>query len=383
MTRDGKPLLAGVVAAALWMLVNGLNIALTFKSTLPSSLADLVFPAAVRSVTWVSDPPWNVVTPIVSAVAVGALIVIASRLAAGRFPGAESGSDRVTSRLSRTVTAWFTALLAAALVGFALALGQTLHDWPPSRVWNAFDGFPDAIRSGVLWGLVWGWIPAVLLAGADGAGLSSRASARKLGRVSRMLVGAVAAVSVLGVVVSSSLTGYSVPADPSDPAPIVQPTGPAVPLVAEGSPVVDPQWCSDDQLALEAGAVDGAAGHRSLQLLATNHTGVDCVLNGYPDLAFADANDFLLALHLVHGGSFTSDDPGPAPIILSAGQSVTARLGWDAQPRDPDHTVAYLHLAPYPGAERVALPMTGDLIQNADVAVTAWASACRSSPTAC
>ncbi|RFA13646.1 hypothetical protein B7R22_13420 [Subtercola boreus] len=377
MTRYRKALLAGIVAAALWMLVNGLNIALTFNSTLPSSLADIVFPAAIRSVTWVSDPPWNVVTPIVSALAVGALIVIGSRLTAGPGPGSESGSDRGTRRVPRTLTSWFTALLAAGLVGFALALGQTFHDWPPSRVWNAFDGFPDAIRSGVLWGVVWGWIPAVLFARVDGAGLSSRASARKRGGTSRMLVGAVAAVFVLAVVVSSSLTGYSVPAEPSDPAPIVQPTGPAVPLIAEGSPVVDPQWCSDDQLALEAGAVDGAAGHRSLQLLATNHTGVDCVLDGYPDLAFADANDFLLTLHLVHGGSFTSDDPGPAPIILSAGQSATARLGWDAQPRDPDHTVAYLHLAPYPGAERIALPIRGDLIQDADVAVTAWAGTAR------
>lgn len=100
---------------------------------------------------------------------------------------------------------------------------------------------------------------------------------------------------------------------------------------------------------------------------------MDCELDGYPDIAFADANDFLLALHLVHGGSFATDDSGPTSITLGPGQSANALLGWDAQPRDPEHTVAYLHVAPYPGAERVALPFSGDLIENADVAVTAWA----------
>ena len=39
MTRHIKALTAGIVAAAVWMLVNGLNIALTFNSTLPASVA--------------------------------------------------------------------------------------------------------------------------------------------------------------------------------------------------------------------------------------------------------------------------------------------------------------------------------------------------------
>ncbi|MCU1481467.1 MAG: hypothetical protein JWQ19_2253 [Subtercola sp.] len=368
MTPRMKPVIAGVAAAALWMLVNGLNIALTFNSTLPSPVANLVFPAAVRSVTWVSDSPWNVVTPIVSALAVGVLVVFSLHLIA------DSRADDGTRRWTRMLAAWFTILLAAGVVGFALALGQTIHDWPPGRIWNAFDGFPDIIEAAVLWGVVWGWIPALLIARATFGAPRSRPSTRNRPGASRILSGVVGAAFVLAVVASASLTGYTVPSDPYEPAPAVQPTGPAVPLTADGAPAVDPQWCSNDQLTLEAGPTDGATGHRSLQLLATNHTGVDCVLDGYPDIAFADASNFLLTMHVVHGGSFMTDDPGAAPITLSGGQSVSARLGWDAQPRDPDRTVAYIHLAPYPGAERVPLPVRGDLIQDADVAVTAWAS---------
>jgi hypothetical protein len=362
------PVVAGAVAAALWMLVNGLNVALTFNSTLPSAVADLLFPAAVRSVTWVSDAPWNVITPIVSALAIGALVAGGSQLVVSTR--GENGSGR----LARVLSAWFLTLLGAGVVGFALALGQSIHDWPPGRLWNAFDGFPDAVEAAVLWGLVWGWLPALLVTRPAGAAPRPDASTRSRRGSNRLLTGIVGAGFVLAVVVSSSLTGYTVPTDPSDPAPTVRPTGPAVPATADGSPVVDPQWCSDSQLSLEAGATDGAAGHRSLALIATNHTGVDCILDGYPDIAFADTNDFLLTLHLVHGGSFSADDPGPTAVLLSAGQSAISRLGWDAQPRDPDHTVAYVHLAPYPGAERVPLPVSVDLIQGADVAVTAWAS---------
>ncbi|MEF2977095.1 DUF4232 domain-containing protein [Subtercola sp. YIM 133946] len=374
MTPNPRParltgVVAGAVAAALWMLANGLNVAVTFNSTLPTALANLVFPAAVRSVTWVSDPPWNVVTPIVSALAVGTVVALSSRAIR------DAGTGHGPSRLIRFLAAWLLALLSAGLVGFALALGQTFHDWPPSRLWTAFDGFPDVIEAAVLWGLVWGWIPALLISRVPSDTLQPRPSTPNGVVLRRRVRGAAAAAIVLAVVVvSSSLTGYTVPTDPSEPLPTVQPTGPAVPLTADGSPAVDPQWCSDDQLTVEAGATDGAAGHRTLGLIATNRAGVDCVLDGYPDIAFADADDFLLTMHVVHGGSFSTDDAGPTPITLSGGQSVIARLGWDAQPRDPDHTVAYIHIAPYPGAERVPLPVSVDLIQDADVAVTAWAS---------
>jgi hypothetical protein len=109
-----------------------------------------------------------------------------------------------------------------------------------------------------------------------------------------------------------------------------------------------------------------------LTVQVTNRSGVDCQLNGYPDIAFGGTGDALLRVHLVHGGSAVTTDPGPTAVVLSAGQSAVAQLGWDAQANDPDNRVRFLHLAPYQGFERAQLPVDVDIVAGASVAVTAW-----------
>ena len=346
----GTGLFAGAAAAVLWWGINALSVHLTFNDTVPSAFAQLVLPAAVPSFTWVTPQPWPVLAPALSAVAVGALTVWFAR-AAGRT----AAGGRVV-----VFATWFGAVAAAVIVGAAIGLGVTIADWPPGRLYNVLDGFPGPVQQAALWGAVWGWIPALL----------SRVGRRA---AVRLLPAVVLAIVFTGLaVVGQASAQLPPPTGQASPAPT--PTGPATPIptAAAGAPAADPDWCSATQVELSLGAEDGAAGHRAMTLTATNRTGVDCVLNGYPDLAFGDASSSLLAVHAVRGGSFAATDPGPAEVRLGAGQSAKSVLGWDAQPSDPAHQVHWIAAAPYPGAARTLLPAQVDLIAGADVGYTAW-----------
>ncbi|AYG02933.1 DUF4232 domain-containing protein [Gryllotalpicola protaetiae] len=350
----GTGLFAGAAAAVLWWGVNALSVHLTYNDTVPAAFAQLVLPAAVPSFTWVTPQPWPVLAPALSAVAVGALTAWFTRLA-GRAATAGRGLVVFAS--------WFGVVAAAVIVGVAIGLGVTIADWPPGRLYNALDAFPGPVQQAAVWGAVWGWIPALL------ARVGRRPSARLLPAV-------VLGVIFTGLAVAGQASAQ-LPSPTGQASPAPTPTAPATPIptAAPGAPAADPDWCSATQVELSLSPEDGAAGHRAMTLTATNRTGVDCMLNGYPDLAFGDAASSLLVVHAVRGGSFAADDPGPTEVRLGAGQSAKSILGWDAQPSDPAHQVHWVAAALYPGATRTLLPAQVDLIAGADLGYTAWQAA--------
>ncbi|GAA4160064.1 hypothetical protein GCM10022286_15550 [Gryllotalpicola daejeonensis] len=354
----GTGFIPGAAAAILWWGINALSTHLTHDSTVPSAFAQLLLPAAVPSFTWVTPQPWPVLAPALSALAVGALTVWFQRLVL-----------RAATPQNRGIAvfaAWFGVVAASVIVGVALGTGATIADWPPGRLFNALDAFPGPVQAAAVWGAVWGWIPALLL----------RLGRRGGSRVPRLLPAAVVAVVFTAFAVFGQASAQ-LPAPSGEPtsAPISTPPATPIPTAAAGAPEANPNWCSPTQIELSLGSEDGAAGHRALTLTATNRTGVDCVLDGYPDLAFGDANSSLLAVHAVQGGSFAANDPGPTVVRLAAGQSARSVLGWDAQPNDLAHQVHWIAAAPYPGATRTLLPAQVDIVAGADVGYTAWQAA--------
>lgn len=344
-----------VVAGVLWVLVSGTGAALAYSDALPVSLVQLALPSAVPGAAWSGA----VVVPSASGVLLGALVagavLLVRRSAARRGAGASFA------------TWWLAVALAGVAAGLGAGVGEVVAAWPPPRLRMLLDPLPPILQGAALWGVVWGWLPALVarrIHAADGGVPGSR----------------VAPAAVLPLVVLALAATLVAPTLPTASTEVAGPTaapaptrdGPAVPAVAPGPHDVPAAWCSDDQVEVGLGGGDAATGHRIQSLTVTNRTGIDCSLRGYPDVVFADATDALLPVHLVPGGSFMTTDPGPTTVLLHPGQRAVSDLGWDGQPNDPDNTARYVHLAAYPGAERAALPFVGDIVRGCSVAVTAW-----------
>ena len=155
-----------------------------------------------------------------------------------------------------------------------------------------------------------------------------------------------------------------------EPDPSVEPTPP--PLVAPDAAAIDPAWCTPEQAWVTSVGGDAAKGHRMMTLRATNVSDVACELNGYPDIAFSDQNGSELVVDLLQGGSFMTDDAGAAPITLQPGEDAFAALGWNAMAPAGSNVAVTLYLALYPGASRSVEPVTVDIVEGGEVAVTAW-----------
>jgi hypothetical protein len=348
----------------LWFTAAALHAMLTTSSTWPSALASLVFPSSISGWRWAGPQPWALLVPLLSAVAIGSVVLL------GRQH--RTRSDR-TGPVSFGL-AWLRIILAGAAVGAVLGIAGVLVDWPPPRVWFAFDGIADAASAGALWAVVWGWAPAlwIALATAPRASAEHGIMHRTKGEWAA-LAGAVLAFVALLIVAGQPATRPSYAHEAAGtPTPTPTAAVHTVPAVAPNAPAPDPQWCTEDQAQVGLLGTDGALGHRVLTVQVTNRSGVDCQVNGYPDIAFGGAGDALLRVHLVHGDSAVTADPGPTAVVLSAGQSAVAQLGWDTQANDPDSRVRFLHLAPYQGFERAQLPVDVDIVAGASVAVTAW-----------
>jgi hypothetical protein len=160
---------------------------------------------------------------------------------------------------------------------------------------------------------------------------------------------------------------------PSAPAPEPIPTGTPVPGVAPGEWQADPLWCTSGQLEMTAGTADAATGHRALVMRATNVSDAACIMEGYPDVAFADVYSNALSVEVDHGGTMLGADAGVTRIEVEPGASVVSTLGWDAMPTAGLETAGWLHLAAYHGAERQMVVVETD-ITGGTVSVTAWAA---------
>jgi hypothetical protein len=357
----GRAILPPLVAGLLWLITSGIGTVLTYQEVLPPALVQIVLPNGQQG-AWLSAAPRNLVEPLAPALLVGALVAVGAavlRRRSGRWDPATYA------------TWWFMVVLAATATGLLSGLGQIVAAWPPMRARMVFDPLPPYLQQAALWGVVWGWLPALIARPARAAAATSASRPRR----ALPLTAAIAVLAAIAVVAAPALPTAPAPVTEAAPNPAPTRDGPTVPPVAPGQHVVPTDWCSDEQVEVAVVRGDAAMGHRESVLSVTNRTGVDCSVRGYPDLAFADATEALLPVHIVHGDSFMAKDPGPTTVLLKPGRSAISTIGWDAQANDPENTARYVHLAAYAGAERAALPFTGDVVRGCSVGLTAWRAA--------
>jgi hypothetical protein len=151
--------------------------------------------------------------------------------------------------------------------------------------------------------------------------------------------------------------------------------GEPVPTAAPASGDLDPQWCTPDRATPLLGEPDAATGHRGLPIRLMNFSDEPCVIEGYPDVAFGDQNQHLLAVTIERGGSFMTQDPGPQRIEVPAGGYAVTYLGWDAASPHGALVTKTIYAAPTAGMERGSwgLDFDLDIVEGSTVAITAWA----------
>ncbi|AMB58292.1 hypothetical protein AWU67_04855 [Microterricola viridarii] len=151
--------------------------------------------------------------------------------------------------------------------------------------------------------------------------------------------------------------GHTVGAVP-DPDLTVSPPPTQLPAVGE----IDASWCTPEQALVLLSDRDAATGHRVQTIRAMNFSEEPCTLNGYPDIAFADAGGSEIAVTLKHGRSFMAGDAGAQAITLEPGGYAKASIGWDAMATEGQLATYELHAAMYPGLERGSWPVKLDII---------------------
>jgi hypothetical protein len=367
-------LASSAIAAALWVLFAVVRWVLSQVQGPAAQLAALV-PAVVPSgLMWAETGIWVILVLVIGGFAV-ALAHVAFTAAASRAG-------------SLLVSAWFATIAAGALVGLALdlaAVWESLADFGPRGL--LVGEFGTAAASGALWGLVVGWIPSLVARApasvAAGADQPPSPVLRPAWPVPAAAV-AVIAVVITGVFADNARTAAIEAEVAARQEAEAAATFGAVPDPdATGVPVPDkanvpstdltPEWCTPEKAMLLKGEPDAATGHRGLPIRLMNFSDEPCVIEGYPDVAFEDQNQHLLAVTIEHGGSFMAQDPGPQYIEVPAGGYAVSVLGWDAASPHGALVTKAVYAAPTAGMTRGSWPIELDIVEGSTVAVTAWA----------
>lgn len=361
--------LAAATAAALWLGSGATAAALQWNS-LTVGGQEAVLPLTVPGSTWAQPLPWPLLVGLLGAIVVAVVHLLVNRLVGG------SGRAAFT-------TVWFAAVVAGGVAGLAQDAMAVAGALPPIRLRMMFSGLGAQAAVGAYWGLVQGWLPALLVV------LLSRRANRDSARPSRLgpLALAGASVIVVAALVGTGVAGQreaqrsAVAADAiangydedsgALPDPYAEGTPPPTSAPAEGPLAADA--CTPEVATPLLGGTDAATGHRMLTIELLNFSEAPCVIEGYPDLAFADQNGNALEVDLVRGGSFMTEDAGPVRIEIPAGGSAVARLGWDAGATRGALVASTLFCAQIPGGVRGSWPVQTDIVAGAEVAVTAWA----------
>ncbi|MDR6199616.1 hypothetical protein QE374_001525 [Microbacterium sp. SORGH_AS428] len=355
----------GGAAGALWLLVVGLAAAVSLTPLQRVQQAALPTPSPY---VWSWPAPWSLLSPLIAAVAVAACVAAILHIV-------RHGSFAAT---------WLAVVSAGAVTGMTidaqLVFGTLFtHGW---ALWAVDLGSRAAI--GAYWGLLYGWLPALLashLSRRDALGTAAHGPSRP-----RAALAVGAAVAALALLVATQTLGGdasqaqvradqaaaepappdgSIPADP-------QAEGEPVPERSAGAGVTGEDGCTPDRAMILKGEPDAATGHRGLRLELLNFSDAPCTIEGYPDIAFGDQNGHLLDTTIEHGGSFMATDPGPASVVVPAGSSAVAYLGWDAQSTHGALIARTLWAAVVAGETRGSWPVELDVVAGTTVAVTAW-----------
>lgn len=366
--RPAVFVITALAAAVAWLVASFINQALTAVESGPvlAGVKPLI-PATGPFSTASWPAPWPVLIPLAGALMLGSLLLAA--LPAVLRPAPRSNG------LTVFLLVWACVVAAAAVVGGLLVLGGIVADWPPARWAFLFRDVQPQVGSGAYWGLVWGWIPAVvgILTGRRPAESATAPSPRRIpagrGTTAILRLGPVlgfAVVLVAAISLASTAHRDAAPAQTpvaSEPAPAPVPIGhPDVSYaVEEGAPgSAHPDgghWCSGDEVRTVFGVGDAATGHRFQELRVTNTSSRACRLGDYPDIAFDDAGGNAMNVLFYRGGSFMTEDQGTAGLVLDPGQSATAAMGWNAMAASGDTTPGTALVAPYAGTLRTRLPV--------------------------
>jgi len=361
----GRRLLGGGVLAALWLLCGWLPYLLSAAGGSLTTLGQIV-PSPMNGRFFGAPPGWAILLHAIAVLLVGGGYVLAIALL-----------DR------RSACTFLSAWLAAVVVGFAVGGVLDLGAMVAAVSWGGFRtalGATGSTMVAVFWAFAVGWIPAIVVR------QRSAHEARRSDPATRVVVVLGAAVVVLAAALPAVSAGandaaqHAIAADrgptPSDPdgaaAPDPAAPGIAVPTVAPSADPAGPDACTGEQLELLAPPVDGATGHRLQSLQAINVSEKECVLNGYPDVAFGDQNGHVIDVDLQRGSSFMASDPGAAPVTLAPGASAKAGIAWDANSTQGQLVARSLHAAVRVGDKRHIWTNHFDVVPGTVLHLTAW-----------
>lgn len=365
---DWSKMTPAVLAGALWF-ASGLVHVLAASNVYAGRALRLIAPSPTNAMFWSWPAPWAALTLLLASIAVAALVFLLLTL-----------QQRSRGGMTFAGT-WFAAVAAGAFVGLVID-GVSVLSAVPVAGWRALASTTvEFAVIGAYWGLVQGWIPALAARPRRETDAAPHRTRGALVWPAAVFAGAVALLAVFGVVgaeanrsaiaaEAAAAEGFTVedgaipdPAAPGSPPPTVAPT-----------PVErDPSWCTPDQATPLLGAQDAATGHRVLSIRMMNFSDEPCVIEGYPDIAFADQNGNELAVDIAHGSSFMAQDAGAVPVEVPAGGYAIAFLAWDANSTHGALVARTLFAAQVAGDERGSWPVELDVVEGSRVGVTAWA----------
>lgn len=355
--------LAGLILAALWIIAGGIG-RLTGSDVVITRLLSFVGVGPLQVNEWMLPGLWTLATLLgAAAVLTSVTWFVAERAHGGRRP---------------FVALWFAAIIASTVLGLCVDLTRALTYLADFGVRGATAVVVEVAPVAAYWGVVSGWIPALLVfrrVQPDGprprawpAIVAVLVSAMLLVVVSSLADAARQQQIIQENAEAQGLTeeggAFPDPTAEGDPVPAVAP--------GVSAPELEPEWCTSDKAMLLLGGSDAATGHRGQVIHLMNFSDEPCVVEGYPDIAFADQNGNLLDVEVLPGSSFMAADPGVARITVPAQGQAMSVIGWDANATDGALVARQLYAAPIPGLERGSWPVELDVVAGSGVEVTAW-----------
>ncbi|GHD43817.1 DUF4232 domain-containing protein [Mycetocola manganoxydans] len=350
-----------VVAALLWWASGGLE--LLGRQTLSGPVRHIlaiVAPETIPVQELTAPAPWAFIM-----IALSMLAIFAAYAALAALVGRQQPGNTATAFAAYWMCAVASGFLVPAIPVVIELVNAVVQQQAP------FGLVGERVAGAAQWGLLIGWIPALVAVALDSAGRPERrVFTRRMVAIPAIVLFLLAAV---GLTVASPLALAAVQAQiPTEPVAEPAPVGTPVPQVAPGEWQIDPRWCTSGQLEMTAGEPDAALGSRALVIRATNVSDAPCIVESYPDVAFADEYSNALDVSVDHGGAMLSDDPGVTRIEVQPGASVVSTLAWSAMPTQGLDAAGWLHVASHHGAKRQMVHIDTD-ITGGTVTVTAWA----------
>ena len=367
-----RMLVAAVVAGALW-LASGLIHAVVASSPYAAQALRLLVPSPMNLLFWAWPAPWSFLALVLGGASVAAVVFVVMGWVARR------GSPGFAA-------AWLASVAAGAVVGLfidGIGVLDTIQSFGARGL--SFASVEYAVV-GAYWGLVQGWIPALVASRGERESVDGprRTHARWTWAVAVVVLVAFAVAGTAGRTADrTAVAEAQARADAETQAAAEQYTGlGAVPdtgavgtppqLVAPTAAPRDPSWCTPEQATAFVGGDDAATGHRGLSIRLMNFSDRPCIVEGYPDVAFADQNGPALDVRVERGSSFMATDAGAQPIEVPAGGCAIAFIGWDANPTAGALVASSVLVAQVAGDQRNGSAVSLDIISGSTVEVTAW-----------